>query len=61
MHTNKFNWQLASADELIAHLLVCQANTLKQQITYYKSRNNLVMLDRIRLAKLSVQQSKAME
>jgi hypothetical protein len=48
---SKFNWQLASAEEIASYIGDGKENVLRQQVNYYKLCNNNAMLDRIAKAK----------
>lgn len=52
---SKFNWQMASVDDLVQYMLnKDNDNIVRQQVNYYKRVDNKVMLDRIGTAKLHV-------
>lgn len=48
---SKFNWQLASAEEIASYIGDGKENVLRQQVNYYKLCSNNTMLDRIAKAK----------
>lgn len=52
---SKFNWQMASINDLVHYILdKDNDNLVRQQINYYKRVDNKVMLERIDTAKLHV-------
>ena len=48
---SKFNWQLASIEEIALYIGDGKENVMRQQVNYYKLCKNNVMLDRISKAK----------
>ena len=47
----KFNWPMSTVEELATHIHSTTANSVKQQVNYYKLTSNNTMLARINKAK----------